>query len=158
MSLLLAALLSATPAPAADPCEGRGTAILVKAEQRRLSLCEEGRRSAVHRVALGQGGFDKRREGDAKLPLGEYALGAAIPSKAYHLFLPVGYPTQRQRRAGYTGGAIGVHGPARGYEGPLSTTVDWTLGCIAVGTDEEIEGIARWVKAKRVQRIVIELR
>jgi L,D-peptidoglycan transpeptidase YkuD (ErfK/YbiS/YcfS/YnhG family) len=82
-------------------------------------------------------------------------LGSPIHSAQFHLFIPVGYPTEAQRRSGFTGSAIGVHGPAGGYEGSFSTLVDWTAGCIAVGTDAEIERIVRWVRAERIRRIVV---
>jgi hypothetical protein len=36
--------------------------------------------------------------------------------------------------------------------------MDWTLGCIAVGTDAEIERVARWVKESKARRIIIEER
>jgi murein L,D-transpeptidase YafK len=108
-------------------------------------------------VALGSGGLDKRWEGDGKVPLGSYPLGAPRASKAFHLFIPVGFPTPSQRRQGLSGGAIGVHGPSRAHHGPLSTGMDWTLGCIAVGTDHEIERVARWVKESGAQRIIIEV-
>jgi murein L,D-transpeptidase YafK len=120
-----------------------------------MFLCEDNRTKAGLRVALGTGGLDKRVQGDAKVPLGEYALTWPVSSKDYHLFIPVGYPTDEQRKGGYTGSAIGVHGPLRWFKGPSSTDRDWTLGCIAVGTDEEIERVAQWVKTKRVRRIVI---
>jgi hypothetical protein len=68
----------------------------------------------------------------------------------------VGYPTSKQRRAGYTGGAVGVHGPPRCCRDASSTDTDWTLGCMAVGTDAEIEEVAAWTRAKRVAYILIE--
>jgi len=141
---------------AADACAGRGTALYVNTSAHSMALCEAGQTKETLAVALGRGGVDKRKEGDAKVPLGEYALGAAIASEHYHLFLPVGYPTAKQKGLGFTGSAIGVHGPARGFNYPLSTSVDWTLGCIAVGTDEEIDRVSAWVKASRVRRIIIE--
>ena len=140
------------------PCEDKGTALYVNAARRGLWLCQGGAPRGSMRVALGRGGLEKRVQGDAKVPLGEYSLSQAIPSKDFHLFLPVGYPTPQQRKAGYTGSAIGVHGPLRGFTGPSSTDQDWTLGCIAVGTDAEIERIARWVRENAVTRILIEAR
>jgi murein L,D-transpeptidase YafK len=95
---------------------------------------------------------------DAKVPLGDYALGTARASSQFHKFIPVGYPTAEQRRRGYTGSAIGVHGPARDWEkmpASVNTSTDWTLGCIAVGSDEEIRRIVDWVNGNRVNRIVI---
>ena len=152
--MLIAALILALTAPP-EPCAGKGTALYVDATQRMLWLCESGKAKESIPVALGRGGLDKRMEGDARVPLGEYTLGSPVPSKAYHLFIPVGYPTASQRRQGFTGGAIGVHGPKRAYGGPSSTSIDWTLGCIAVGTDDDIGRVADWVKATKARRIVI---
>ncbi|MBX7187845.1 MAG: L,D-transpeptidase family protein [Vicinamibacteria bacterium] len=154
MLLLLGIALSA--AAALEPCDGKGTAVLVRTADRVLSLCEANRTKETMRVALGTGGVDKKREGDAKVPLGEYTLARARASKDYHLFLHVGYPTVKQRRAGLTGSAVGVHGPPRGFNHPSSTNTDWTLGCIAVGTDAEIERLAAWTNERKVRRIIIE--
>jgi murein L,D-transpeptidase YafK len=144
--------------PAADPCRGKGTTLYVNTARRAMWLCEAGVSTATMRVALGQGGVGKHFEGDAKVPLGEYSISQARSSQSFHLFLLVGYPTPQQRRAGFTGSAVGVHGPMRGFSGPSSTDQDWTLGCIAVGTDREIERVADWVKTKAVRRILIENR
>jgi murein L,D-transpeptidase YafK len=155
-------LLAATIAAAQTTdtrCNSRGTLLVVITGQHRLWQCEAGHLVAEYAVALGTGGVGKRRQGDAKVPLGEYALGAPRPSASFHTFIPVGYPTPQQRRRGYTGGDVGVHGPARGFEhlpSAANTSVDWTLGCVAVGSDEQIDRIARWVRAKRVTKIVIE--
>jgi murein L,D-transpeptidase YafK len=148
----LALILIGPPAP----CAGKGTALYVNATERMLWLCEAGSAVEAMPVALGKGGVDKRVEGDAKVPLGEYRLGSPRPSKSYYKFIPVGYPTPTQRRRGLSGGAIGVHGPPRAYAGPESTWIDWTLGCIAVGTDEELDRVADWVRTTRVRRIIIE--
>jgi murein L,D-transpeptidase YafK len=152
--MLFAAFVLATMVPPA-PCAGKGTALYVDATERMLWLCESGRAIEAMPVALGRGGLNKHAEGDAKVPLGEYRLGSPVPSKAYHLFIPVGYPTPSQSRRGFTGGAIGVHGPPRAYGGPVSTTIDWTLGCIAVGTDDEIGRVAGWLRATKARRIII---
>jgi len=152
--MLFAALVLATGVPP-TPCADKGTALYVDATQRTLWLCEAGNAVDAMPVALGQGGLDKRVAGDAKVPLGEYPLGSPRPSTAYHLFIPVGYPTPSQRHRGFSGGAIGVHGPPRAYGGPISTQIDWTLGCIAVGTDDEIGRVAGWLEATKARRIII---
>jgi L,D-peptidoglycan transpeptidase YkuD (ErfK/YbiS/YcfS/YnhG family) len=163
MVLSIACFLTLTALPDSTaisaPCQGRGTCLLVTTRQHRLWQCEQSRPVAEFAVALGSGGVGKRRQGDAKVPLGEYALGASRPSASFHTFIPVGYPTQLQRQRGYSGGDVGVHGPARGFEhlpSSANTSVDWTLGCIAVGSDAEIDRIAKWVQERRVHRIVIE--
>jgi murein L,D-transpeptidase YafK len=152
--LSIIALVTMVAAPP-DPCGGLGTAMLVRTDKHRLFLCEQNRTVAEMPVALGQGGIGKRTQGDQRVPLGEYPLGSPVPSVQFHIFIPLGYPTPDQVRAGYTGSALGVHGPQRGYETPASTTMDWTAGCIAVGTDREIDRVADWIRAKRVRRIVI---
>ena len=148
--------LACTSFASADPCIGKGTILLVEARSHVLSLCEGGRRVRSHRVAIGPAGVGKRREGDGKVPLGRYTLAAPVASKDYHLFMLIGYPTREQRRAGYTGSAVGVHGPPRCCVDPTSTDTDWTLGCIAVGTDEDIESIAAWRRRRGVAEILIE--
>lgn len=151
-AIALALMVSRTP------CSDVGTAVYVDAAERRLWLCESGAAVESMPVALGRGGLGKRWEGDGKVPLGTYPLGAPRSSRSFHRFIPVGYPTPSQVRQGLSGGAIGIHGPSRARSGPLSTGMDWTLGCIAVGTDDEIDRLARWVRESRVQRIVIEER
>jgi murein L,D-transpeptidase YafK len=153
--MVASVVLAVVTAVSSDPCAGQGTSMLVNTKERVLLLCDESRARARHPIALGRGGVDKRREGDGRVPLGKYAIGEPRPSSSFHLFIPVDYPTAEQRRQGYTGGAIGVHGPARVAQGPFSTSIDWTLGCIAVGTDGEIKAIARWVKDRSVKRITI---
>jgi murein L,D-transpeptidase YafK len=134
-----------------------GTGVLVDTAARRLSLCENGQETHHYKVSLGHGGLDKHKEGDGRTPLGEYSLAKGRPSSDFHTFLLVGYPTSAERAAGYTGGAIGVHGPARKFRwlGSLAMVSDWTSGCIAVSSDAEIDEIAAWVKEHQVQSIVI---
>jgi len=92
------ALLLAVDVAGSDACAGMGTALFVQAAKRVLFLCEDNRTKAGLRVALGTGGLGKRVQGDAKVPLGEYALTWPVASKDYHLFIPVGYPTDEQRK------------------------------------------------------------
>jgi murein L,D-transpeptidase YafK len=140
------------------PCTALGAALLVETTPHTLSLCEDGRAAETFRVALGTGGVGKRRQGDAKVPLGAYPLGTPRGSALFGTFILVGYPTPSQRREGFTGGDVGVHGPPRASRlngSEVNTSTDWTLGCIAVGSDAEIERVARWVRDKRIARVVI---
>jgi murein L,D-transpeptidase YafK len=138
-------------------CPPSGVRVLVDTSARELSLCADGRAAHTYRVALGRGGLDKRREGDGRTPLGEYPLAAPRASAQFHTFLAVGYPTDEQRQAGLTGGAVGVHGPGRGFRflGALSTATNWTAGCIAVASDAQIDEIADWVRAHAARTIEI---
>src|SRR5688572_18360034 len=156
LSLSLALPSSPPSAQRPPPCQPGETGVVVRAQARALELCQNGRSVASHRVALGFGGLGKRRQGDGKTPLGRYGLGAPRPSQNYGTFVPVGYPTQAQQKQGFTGYAVGIHGPPRGGGGALSTTIDWTAGCIAVGSDVEIESISTWIRNRHVKTVRIE--
>jgi murein L,D-transpeptidase YafK len=139
------------------PCRAEGSIVQIDTASRVMSLCRSGREEASFRVAVGRNGVDKRIEGDERTPRGRYSLSAARASNRYHLFLAVGYPTGEQAKRGYTGGAIGLHGPHAAFTwlGHATVWPDWTMGCIAVGTRAEIEEAARWVNANRVTEIII---
>jgi murein L,D-transpeptidase YafK len=123
-----------------------------------LLLCRSSAVERVYRVALGKGGVEKRRANDDRTPLGAYPLGAPRPSKRFGTFIPIGYPTSEQKRLGYSGGGIGVHGPDRrfAWAGRVNTLVDWTRGCVAVGSDEVIGEVASWVTRERARIIHLE--
>jgi hypothetical protein len=131
-------------------CAAHSTAaVVVDTAHRTLVLCANSAAVQSFRVALGVGGLGKRRAGDNRTPLGTYPLGAPRGSAQFGTFIPVGYPTPAQVRAGFTGHAVGIHGPLRAYvgAGSYNTASDWTAGCVAVGSDEEIGSIARWLRA-----------
>ncbi|HSI04824.1 MAG: murein L,D-transpeptidase family protein [Myxococcota bacterium] len=142
----------------AAACRSQTTEIVVDTAAHHMVLCDKGEQKAEYKVALGSGGIGKEREGDAKTPLGVYPLHQGRPSSSFHTFILLGYPTKEQRAKGMTGSAVGVHGPARGYEqlGELNVATDWTLGCIAVSSDEQIDFIAAWMKKARCTRIRLE--
>jgi len=156
LAVLLPCALDAARARAA--CPPQGARIVVDTATRELELCDGGVATHQYRVALGRGGLDKQREGDGRTPRGQYPLTPPRASSEFHTFMLVGYPTAAQRSAGLTGGDIGVHGPGRRFRfmGALSTAADWTAGCIAVGSDLEIDEIAAWVRAHSAR--VIEIR
>jgi len=147
----------AAPAPAEararaeGNCPDAGSAVAVLTRKRELWLCSDGAPAQRFQVALGQRGLDKRRKGDGRTPLGTYSLGAPRPSGQFGIFIPIEYPTPEQARQGHTGSTVGIHGPPRGKAEPSypSTAFDWTLGCVATGTDEDIEVIARFVRERQ---------
>lgn len=146
-------------ATAADePCRGRVSTLLVRVRKHLLLACEDNQVRLRYRVALGSGGVGKRREGDGRTPLGEYTLGDPRPSDHFHTFVPIDYPTPDQARQNYTGGDLGIHGPARAFRwaGALNAAVDWTQGCIALPSDAAIDELADWVKRTGVRKVSIE--
>jgi hypothetical protein len=143
---------TAMAAAAEGPCAARGTSVVVVLDRHTLHLCEGGQPKGTYSVALGRGGLGKRREGDNRTPVGAYALGAPQPSRRFGMFIPVGYPTAEQRRLGFTGQAIGIHGPDRRFTwaGWLNTAVDWTQGCVAVKSDHAMGEVVEWVTKQKV--------
>jgi murein L,D-transpeptidase YafK len=140
-------------------CPGAPTPVIfVDTNQHTLALCDDGKGIETFTVRLGRNGTGKNREGDGKTPLGAYSIREPRPSPAYGLFMPVGYPTAEQRRAGFTGGAIGVHGPDRRvrWAGPLVNLIDTTDGCVGIATDKEMDRIALWVRTRKVKDIVLK--
>jgi murein L,D-transpeptidase YafK len=145
-------------ARAEGPCRTQDARIVVELEAHRLVLCKQAQAVKTFGVRLGHGGTGKSRAGDGKTPVGVYPLGKPRASKRYGMFIPVGYPTAQQRKQGFTGGAIGVHGPDRRAKwlGRLVNTFDTSDGCVGLAKDEEMAEIAKWVRT--VKAHTIELR
>jgi murein L,D-transpeptidase YafK len=122
--------------------------VVVETTARAVFLCEQERSVRRFAAHLGRGGTGKRREGDGKVPLGRYALGTPRPSARFGIFIPIGYPTAEQSALGYTGGAVGMHGPHRWLRwlGRLVNRFASTAGCVGVATDGDIAAIADWVR------------
>lgn len=147
-----------------NPCDGVKNELRVDTDQHVLRLCEDGRVAVEYPVSLGRGGVGKRKQGDRKTPLGRYSLAAPRPSSSFGTFVLLGYPTAQQRKSGFTGSDVGIHGPpGPRLEGdqPTTTTLlrarsDWTDGCIALDSHREIEAIASWIKRKRARWIEIQ--
>ena len=138
-------------------CAGQSNAVVIQVDAHRLSLCRDGHSEQRFAVSLGSGGVDKQREGDHRTPIGAFALGAPRPSKEFLIFIPVDYPNAEQRRAGYTGGDIGIHGPKKQWSwlGRLANWKDWTRGCIALNSEDGIREVAAWVERNRTARVEI---
>lgn len=161
LSLTIAAILACSQAssgsePNAD-CLHLRNAIVVNTMARRLSLCREERAEQTFSVSLGKGGVGKSKEGDNRTPLGSFTLDSPRPSGEFVLFIPVGYPTPKQRQAGFTGGSVGIHGPKKQWAWlwRLTNRRDWTGGCIAVNREEDIREIAAWISRYHTPRVDI---
>lgn len=140
-------LVTGKDLPQENICEGKGTKILVLTKEHYLILCEQNKIADMYDVSIGRGGVDKRAAGDLRTPIGAYKLGKSKESSDFHRFIPVGYPTAQQAKAGYTGDSIGIHGPKRLFKcsGVLALKMDWTAGCMAVGYDNYIDDIVSWM-------------
>ncbi|MBI4822261.1 MAG: L,D-transpeptidase family protein [Deltaproteobacteria bacterium] len=161
LSLILG-LIASSPRPAdateaAKSCPPTGSLIVVDTPTRSLHLCSRGVIVESFGVSLGKRGVGKRAEGDEKTPLGTYSLGKPRPSSRFGTFVPIGYPTKQQQKAGLTGRDVGLHGPERrlDWAGSANLWIDWTNGCVAVKSIEEIEKIAAWVSAEKVSHVLL---
>jgi murein L,D-transpeptidase YafK len=134
-----------------DPCQGHGTVIRVDGSARTLHLCHRGQHQRSHEVAFGSAGLGKAKPGDRRTPFGTFSLGRPrASSSGFKTFIEIKVP----RRIGT---AVGIHGPTRTgrFFGSMSTAFNWTAGCIAVGSDDAIDEIARFVRAHPRARIKI---
>ena len=151
--VVLACLLAVccTGGQSAHPCSGHHTSIVVEAERHLLHLCKNSRSTESFNVAFGRSGLGKQKEGDNKTPVGTFALGRPRRSMSgFHKFIEVKVP----RKMGVN---VGIHGPKKGarWMGDFTTAVDWTQGCIAVGTVEAIDKVAVFVRDNRVKKVHI---
>lgn len=111
----------------------------------RMTVFAHGRAVRTFAVALGRGGLKpKVRQGDGRVPEGDYTITARNQQSRYYLSLRIGYPTPAQSAAAAAqgvdpGGDIMIHGLPNGMGGLGSRhrLRDWTQGCIAV-TNREI--------------------
>jgi L,D-peptidoglycan transpeptidase YkuD (ErfK/YbiS/YcfS/YnhG family) len=138
-------------------CDPSGDSVVVDTRRRVLTLCESGRAAGWWSARIGREGVDKRRQGDRRTPLGRYALGAPVVSAEYGIFVPMGYPTDEQRRAGYTGSAIGIHGPHRSARAgrALVNLFDTTDGCVGLATDDAMSAVAAWLRMRPGTHVLI---
>lgn len=153
------AIAAETPS---NPCAGLTVAhVVVRTEEHKLYLCGKDQAVAsTYDVRLARNGVGKTRAGDGKVPLGSYPLGRPRPSKKYGTFVSIGFPLPDQRRHGYTGGDVGVHGPDRRVRwlGRLVNTFDTTDGCVGLASDREMDEIAAWLRRTSAARIILAQR
>jgi murein L,D-transpeptidase YafK len=148
--ILLAALLAASPASEVLADEPKTTALatrlVVHKRAHTMDVYNGDELLREIKVSLGRGGLrPKTRQGDLRVPEGNYVIDGSNPNSAFHLSLHISYPSPEQVAAAKVrgtkpGGGIMIHGlpndlPRRLRKVSLG---DWTDGCIAV-TDSEIE-------------------
>lgn len=144
--------------PSQDPCIDQGTSVVADTSSQILFLCKDGKTVKDFDFAMGWSGTGKRKEGDEKTPLGVYSLANPRSSgDGFYKFIGVGYPTAMQKENGYTGSAVGIHGPSRWARclGFLNATFNWTNGCLAVMSDSQMDEISSFVTSNKAKRIVI---
>jgi hypothetical protein len=141
-----------------DPCTGLGTLLIADTKTQILYLCKNGKSVGDFDFAKGWNGVQKRKEGDERTPLGVYSIKAPRRSDAgFHKFIHINYPTALQKKNGYTGSNVGIHGPSRWARclGRLNTYFDWTNGCLAVASDRDIDEVSRFVEENKVEKLAV---
>lgn len=143
-----------------------GSRIIVYKEKRRLELWNEEGLIKGYKVGLGftpKGA--KQREGDGKVPEGDYYICTKNENSRFTLFMGLSYPNVEDAEKGFEsglisekekdriiesninrkrpdwetglGGKVGIHGKGSSF--------DWTAGCIAL-EDEDICELWNYMK------------
>lgn len=168
------------PPPIVDPsaCKRVVRIEVSKSERRLTGDCVGGGR-VVFPIALARERGPKQKQGDHRMPEGDYAIAGPPRTSRFHLFIPIDYPGRAdaaralaEKRIDRTvhdaiahahakrrlppqdtalGGELGIHGEGVRWRGDL--LLNWTEGCIAL-TDRAIEQLARLVRRGTPIRIV----
>ena len=129
--------------------------VLIKKSDRKLYLINNNDIIKEYNIDLGFNPTGhKQKEGDGRTPEGKYKISGRNPNSKYHLSLRISYPNSKDKKNAEKlgtnpGGDIMIHGlpniiTAIGFRKKLKK--DWTLGCIAVQTNKEIQEIWDLVK------------
>ena len=83
-----------------------------------MHLCRRRQgRTLILAVALGQRAASaSSTKATTEHRSARYGLGPPRASKNFHIFVPISLLNKQQARLGFTGSAIGVHGPPRGFQ------------------------------------------
>lgn len=134
-------------------------AIIVDLNKPRLYLFENinGHPKLIqdYYVSIGKKGFGKFEEGDQKTPIGVYfASGYIEPKELPDLYgdgaFPINYPNAWDRKNGYTGYGIWLHGtPSNTYSRPPRDSD----GCIII-SNQDLNSLAPYIKTGRTPVIL----
>jgi hypothetical protein len=137
------------------PCEKRYNYVKVDTNTRLVHVCVRGKSINVYKASFGSNGFGKKKRGDRKTPLGEYSL--ARPRKSvskWHTFIGIGYPTKSQKKLGYTGSSVGIHGPNQLFP-YFNHLKDWGAGCVVLASTSDIINLSKHVKKYNINKVSI---
>jgi murein L,D-transpeptidase YafK len=131
-----------------EPPTKKADRIVVEKSTRTMKLMLGSEILKTSKVALSREPVGaKEREGDHRVPEGQYVIDSKNSHSRFHLALHISYPNaadqERARTLGVKpGGYIEIHGLGSkyGWVGSLHLQTNWTDGCIAV-TNSEIEEI-----------------
>jgi murein L,D-transpeptidase YafK len=132
------------------PASAMADKVIVLKGDRKLLLMKGDEVLKTYIVSLGGNPIGgKIRQGDSKTPEGNYVLDRHNAHSQYHKSIHISYPNAedvaRARKLGVRpGGDVFLHGLPNDFRGP-SGFGDWTEGCIAVTSNQEMDEIWRMV-------------
>ncbi|MGB8459670.1 MAG: L,D-transpeptidase family protein [Candidatus Acidiferrum sp.] len=146
--LALACTANWTVGQTVPPSVKQADRIVVEKSARTMKLMRGTEVLKTYKVALSREPVGaKEREGDHRVPEGQYVIDSKNSHSRFHLALHVSYPNATDREKARKlrvkpGGDVEIHGLGSkyGWVGSLQRQVDWTDGCIAV-TNSEIDEI-----------------
>lgn len=123
--------------------------IVIYKADRKLSVYHQDELLITYPCVLGFApSGDKMQQGDGKTPEGKFKIRSMYPHRSWSYFIWFDYPNDvsrqrfEQRKAKGTipksakiGGEVGIHGVPEGNNDLIEKSVDWTLGCISLTTE-----------------------
>ena len=147
-----ASLATPTPSPSPSPAfawaNGSEYALVIRKEERTLTVYHRTEQTTVYPIVLGIASYGpKVYQGDLRTPEGVYRISSKRPHERWGRFMLLSYPNDDDRgryamalsegrvpivdgRAPGIGSAVGIHGTDR--EDSNVRGDDWTFGCISL--------------------------
>lgn len=121
-----------------------------------LSICVKNKSIQSFRASHGSMGIGKNKKGDRKTPVGLYTIQKPRKSSSvWRTFIYIDYPTKAQKKKGFTGSAVGLHGPYKFFP-YLNDRVNFGAGCIVVSKNNDIDAIEKHVLSLDINHIYIK--
>ena len=139
---------TATPTPPFAWANGAEYAVVVRKEERTLTVYRRTEQVKVYPIVIGIASYGpKVYQGDLRTPEGVYRIASKRPHARWSRFMLLSYPNDQDRNryamalsegrvpiidghAPGIGGAVGIHGTDR--EDSNARGDDWTFGCISL--------------------------
>lgn len=137
-----------TPTPAFAWAEGSEYAVVIRKEERTLTVYHRTEQLKVYPIVIGIASYGpKVYQGDLRTPEGVYRIASKRPHARWSRFMLLNYPNAQDRdryamalndgrvpiidgHAPSIGGAVGIHGTDR--EDSNVRGDDWTWGCVSL--------------------------
>lgn len=125
-------------------------------EYNKLSICVKNKPIQSFSASHGSKGIGKKKKGDRKTPVGLYTIQKPRKSSSvWRTFIYIDYPTKDQKKKGFTGSAVGLHGPYKFFP-YLNDRVNFGAGCIIVSKNSDIDAIEKHVLSLNINHIYIK--